>query len=162
MRDEIARLAEASTHDLRIEWRRTHRTEPPASLSRDLLLRALAYALQERAQGGLNQTTKRMLAALSQKTGPGGGSAPGPEAALKPGVRLVREWRGEAHAVLVLEGGYEYQARRYRSLTQIAKLITGAHWSGPRFFGIAQLPGKARQVRPAPSPTAEDARHGQT
>ena len=143
--EAIARLADAPAHDLRVEWRRHHRTDPPPSLSRDLLLRAIAYKLQERAHGGLSQTAKRTLHALARTTGSGGDHAPGQVAALKPGVRLVREWHGQAHTVLVLQDGFDYQGQRYRSLTQIAKAITGAHWSGPRFFsGSVPPPGRPR------------------
>jgi hypothetical protein len=57
---------------------------------------------------------------------------------LKTGARLVRQWRGRTHSVLVLEDGFEYEGQRYRSLTMIADRITGAHWSGPRFFGVTK------------------------
>ena len=63
---------------------------------------------------------------------------------LKPGMRLVREWRGQMHSVLVLENGFEYHDHRYRSLTEIARHITGAHWSGPRFFGVVQVRTKPK------------------
>jgi hypothetical protein len=57
---------------------------------------------------------------------------------LKTGARLLRQWRGQTHAVLVGEDGFEYEGQRYRSLTVIAERISGAHWSGPRFFGLGE------------------------
>ncbi len=133
--------------------RRHYRTAPPPSLSRDLLLRAIAYRLQEQAHGGLSQTTKRALQALARSAGSEGGQAPAPVAALKPGVRLVREWGGETHTVLVLPDGFEYQGGRYRSLTQIAKHITGAHWSGPRFFSLVAAFSRPKLHGAAATPT---------
>ena len=153
MRDLLTRLAGLPLHRLRIEWRRKFRNEPPQGLSRDLLVRATAYKVQERSLGGLSQTAKRTLRNLASKTGiEGAGGALNRAPALTPGVRLVRDWRGQAHTVLVLEDGFEYQGQRYRSLTEIAGRITGAHWSGPRFFGLT---GKRGEGRPA---SAERAR----
>jgi hypothetical protein len=62
---------------------------------------------------------------------------------LKTGTRLVRQWRGHSHTVLVREDGFEYEGQRYRSLSMIAERITGAHWSGPRFFGLTKRAGAA-------------------
>jgi len=138
---EIAALSGLETDRLRIEWRRLYRTEPPPRLSRDLLLRAVAYKIQERAHGRLAQATKRRLRSLAQEMVTNGHSAFGPGISLKSGARLVREWHGRTHIVVVLEDGFEHDGCRYRSLTQIARRITGAHWSGPRFFGLAKSPG---------------------
>jgi hypothetical protein len=63
-----------------------------------------------------------------------------------PGVRLLRIWRGDAHSVLVLDDGFEYRGQRYRSLSQIAAIITGTHWSGPRFFGQIKSAGQVRRA----------------
>lgn len=151
-RNEIAALSEKPTHDLRIEWRRLYRAEPPPRLSRDLLIRAIAYRMQEHAHGGLGKTTKRRLRSLAQELETKGGTAFDPGLALKPGARLVREWHGQSHTVIALEDGFDYEGQRYRSLTRIAKLITGTHWSGPRFFGLAQ--------GPLQSTTGAEADHG--
>jgi Protein of unknown function (DUF2924) len=137
---EIAELTERSTPDLRLAWRRLHRTEPPLGLSRDLLIRALANQLQERTHGGASRALRRRLQNLTagvRKTG-----VPlDPRIVLKTGTRLVRHWHGHAHAVLVREVGFEYEGEHFRSLTVIAKRITGAHWSGPRFFGLTKRAG---------------------
>jgi hypothetical protein len=145
---EIVALEALATHDLRIAWRRLHRSEPPTRLSRDLMVRAIAYRMQERAQGGLNPATRRRLRALAETVELIGKRAFDPGISLKPGVRLVREWGGLIHTVTVLENGFDYAGQRHRSLTRIASLITGAHWSGPRFFGI-------RKARPKPTAAIE-------
>ena len=139
LQDELDRIVSLPTHQLRIEWRRHFRGEPPRGLSRDLLLRAVTYKMQERVHGGLTQADKKALRDLAAKiTGEGADGALHLSPILKPGQRLVREWRGQTHSVLVLQDGFEYQDRRYRTLSEIARQITGAHWSGPRFFGLVR------------------------
>lgn len=125
---------------LRAEWRRLHRSHPPKGLSRDLMIRAIAYKLQERAFGGLGKATLRKLGSLAQKLEAEGARSFNPRPSIKVGTGLVREWGGETHSVQVLDGGFEYRGQRYRSLSQIARLITGAQWSGPRFFGLGPTP----------------------
>jgi Protein of unknown function (DUF2924) len=134
---EIAGLADRPTHELRLAWQKLYRREPPVGLSRDLIIRALANKLQERIHGGPSRAMKRCLNALAGEFEKSGRSF-NPGAVLKTGARLVRQWRGRVHAVLVLEDGFEYEGQRYRSLTMIAARITGAHWSGPRFFGVTK------------------------
>ena len=101
-----------------------------------LLLLALAYRMQERAEGGLSK------AALRRLNGHGGADGeetrrPRPRVPrLRPGTRLVREWHGEVHQVMVRDKGFEYRKEQYRSLSQIARTITGTRWSGPSFFGL--------------------------
>ena len=131
---DLAGLVDRSTQDLRVAWRQLHRTGPPQGLSRDLMVRALAHQLQERTEGGARPALRRRLQGLAGEFEKGSASFD-PGIALKTGTRLVRQWRGHAHTVLVREEGFEYDGRRYRSLTVIAERITGVHWSGPRFFG---------------------------
>jgi hypothetical protein len=134
---EIAGLVVRSTQELRRAWRTLHHTGPPLGLSRDLIIRGLADKLQQRARGGPSRALQRrlqILAAAFQK----GARSFDPGIVLKTGATLVRQWRGHTHTVLVREDGFEYQAQRYRSLTVIAEQITGAHWSGPRFFGLTK------------------------
>ena len=134
--DELASLPSLSAQELRAKWHDLRCGEPTAPASRDLLIREIAYKLQEGALGGLASAVKRQLktfAAEFEVNGPGSlARAP----LLKPGTRLLREWQGRTHTVIVLEDGFEYDGKRYESLTQIARLITGTHWSGPRFFGL--------------------------
>ena len=134
---EIAGLADQSTHELKLAWRRLYRTDPPVGLSRDLMIRALANKMQERAYGGPSLAMKRHLNTLAEGFEKGRLSFD-PGVVLKSGARLVHQWRGRAHTVLALKDGFEYEGQRYRSLTMIAARITGAHWSGPRFFGLTK------------------------
>jgi Protein of unknown function (DUF2924) len=137
---EVARRVEAlcdlTPDELRKEWRRLYRTQPPR-LSRDLLVRAIAYRIQELRYGGLSKATSRKFAALVQARG--SNSETGTEGAqrIRAGARLVREWNGRTHTVTVEDEGFSYAGRDYRSLIAIAREITGARWSGPRFFGLA-------------------------
>jgi len=137
---EIAELTERSTHDLRLAWRRLHHTDPPPGLSRDLLIRALAHQLQQRTEGRAGPALRRRLRSLTASSRKAGAPCD-PGIVLKTGTRLIRHWRGHAHTVLVREDGFEYEGEHYRSLSVIAKRITGAHWSGPRFFGLTKRAG---------------------
>src|SRR5271166_4056081 len=132
----LALLSELTIFELREEWRRLHRMPPPMRLSRDLLIRAITYKLQERAYGSLSKAVARKL----EQTSPGppgrGAAKPAQPISLKPGTRLVREWRGTTHMVLVHADGLEWGGQRYSSLSLVAREITGARWSGPRFFGL--------------------------
>ena len=123
----------AALHD---EWRRLYRAHPPKRVSRDLLVLGVAWKIQEKANGGLSAAFKRRLANLAKTMERDGDLARNRVARLKPGAKLIREWRGETHTVAVLENGFEWQGKRWRSLSVIAREITGSHWSGPRFFGL--------------------------
>jgi hypothetical protein len=127
--------ARISLDELHREWRRLYKSEPP-KLSRDLLVLGIAYRRQEMKHGGLGKATLRKLQTLAKTLRVTGQVGPSPSLALKPGVRLVRTWHGRAHTVTVTEYGFEYAGKSHTSLSQIAKKITGAHWSGPRFFGL--------------------------
>ena len=127
--------AEASLDELRREWRHLYHNEPPR-ISRDLLILGIGYRLQEIEHGGLGKATRRKLRTLAKALQTTGRIGPTPGLSLKPGARLVREWHGRTHTVTVTEDGFEYAGTSYPSLTKIAKKITGAHWSGPRFFGL--------------------------
>jgi hypothetical protein len=143
---EIARLLDRSTQELRLAWRDLYRTGPPLGLSRDLLIRALAYELQERAHGGASAALRRRLQSLAGASEKGA-LAVDSGIVLTAGTTLVRQWRGHTHTVLVHKDGlFEHEGQRYRSLTVIAERITGAHWSGPRFFGLTK---RAPTSRPA-------------
>ncbi len=137
---QLAALSDLDPEKLRVMWRRLYRSHPPKGLSRDLMVRAVAYKLQERAFGSLSKSTLRRLKSLAGKLEAGGKRSFAAPLSLKPGTRLVREWDGETHSVLVLEYGFEYRGQDYRSLSQVARRITGAHWSGPRFFSLGQIP----------------------
>jgi len=92
--------------------------------------------MQELAYGGLSKATQRKLIALIKELETNGSIVSDPNPRIRPGARLVREWRGRTHTVVVTEEGFEYVGKTYSSLSKIAQAITGAHWSGPRFFGL--------------------------
>jgi hypothetical protein len=133
-------LTNLRTHELQNLWRRTFDTPPPEGARRDLLLYLLTYELQQRAEGRLPRSVARRLAAALPSAKP---TAKIEVSVLRLGARLVRTWKGATHEITVVERGFAYRGRRYRSLTEIAKAITGAHWSGPRFFGLKTARGDA-------------------
>jgi hypothetical protein len=113
------------------------------SASRELLLNAIAWHLQARRHGGLSPAVQRKLERLSAAINRGEPVRPRTAIErLRPGMSLERAWRGETHSVTVLPDGFAYRGRRYRSLSQIARLITGTRWNGPAFFGLRQPKGK--------------------
>jgi len=135
---QLAALANLSYADLRAEWRRLYRASPPKKIGRDLLELAVAWKLQERALGGLAPATRRRLADLAQTLESKGDLTKARSAKLRPGARLMREWRGDRHEVLVTENGFLWRGESWRSLSMIAREITGTQWSGPRFFGLVR------------------------
>jgi hypothetical protein len=134
---KITGLVDRSTKELRHVWRTLHHTGPPLGLSRDLIIRGLADKLQQRAHGGPSRALQRRLQILTGELEKGARSF-NLSIVLKSGATLVRQWGGHTHTVLARENGFEYEGQRYRSLTVIAERITGAHWSGPRFFGVSK------------------------
>lgn len=132
-------LSHRSLSDLRSDWRRLYRLPPPKRLSRDLLIRGIAYRLQEQSYGGSSKSILNQLLPSADDTQ----TKTEPQSkipaliTLKPGTRLVREWRGQTLSVLVADDGvFDWNGKRYASLSMIAREATGAHWSGPRFFGL--------------------------
>lgn len=123
---------------LRAEWRRLYRSLPPRRVSRDLLMLGVAWKIQEQAYGGLGAATKRRVADLAKTLERDGDVTRSRVAQVRPGAKLVREWRGETHTVIVREDDFEWRGRHWRSLSVIAREITGGHWSGPRFFGLKE------------------------
>ena len=141
--EALTGLASLGLEELRAEWRRLHRTSCPVCLSPDLLRRGIAHRLQERAMGGLSPAARRQITSLARSVdGPLPEAAP-PPIQLRPGTSLLRAWGGRTHTVLVGESGFEHEGRRYASLTEVARAITGAHWSGPRFFGLRKARASA-------------------
>ena len=142
--------ARKSLDDLHREWRHLYKSEPP-KISRDLLIMGLAYRRQEIEHGGLGKATLRKLHTLAKTLRTTGKVGASPGLAVKPGARLIRKWHGRTHTVTVTEDGFEYAGTTYSSLTQIARKITGAHWSGPRFFGL-----DAKKATPTPTGGRDD------
>jgi len=137
---EIAKLEGLDLDALKARWVELFERPAPKWCSRDLMLRAHAYYVQEQDVGGLSRAARRRLAelAVQMKGGHAETVQPPSRPSLKAGTRLIREWNGALHQVSVLDDGFEYRGDRYRSLSQVARKITGARWSGPRFFGLHQ------------------------
>jgi DUF2924 family protein len=139
---EIAALAALGINDLKSRWRDLYDTEPPPRISRELLTRAIAYRSQEKVFGGLAPATCRLLervaADLSSHR-----TRQSVTRKAAPGTLLIREWQGKAHQVTVLDLGVVYRSKRYGSLSEVARLITGTRWSGPLFFGLRKPVGEA-------------------
>jgi hypothetical protein len=135
---ELIELAGASRDKLIEHWRRLTKRAPPRYASMEFLRRAAAFAMQERELGGPPPSVKRQLHAaargetLTKRIG---------SIHIKPGARLLREWHGTTHEVIVTDSGYVWEGRTYRSLSAVAQAISGAKWNGPRFFGIAKERG---------------------
>lgn len=140
---QIAGLHRLSAPELKERWRELFGTEPPG-YNRSFLIKRLAYRLQELTHGGLSGDVQAKMKDILREAGlTEGGLTPGRDRLAKRsqdrpiiGTRLVRMWRDSRHEVTVIQGGYEYQGRRYRSLSAIAKAITGTHWNGRAFFGL--------------------------
>ena len=142
---EIDRLNGLSVRDLRAFWSRRFRKPPPPIRSADLLHRLIAWRLQVDAFGDLDAHSLKGIKRLSRCASVNGTVPVGSVNPLKAGTVLVREWRGVEHRVLVLDDGFEHRDKRYRSLTSVARAITGTRWSGPRFFGLDLAPGRGQE-----------------
>jgi hypothetical protein len=125
-------------------WRQLFNASPSPKLRRDLMIPILAFRLQEQAFGSLSARTRERLRHLSQafEKNPDSATASAPQ--IRPGTRLVRQWRDQVHLVNVHANFYEFQGARYQSLSEIARLITGTRWSGPLFFGIKNEQGSSK------------------
>ena len=108
------------------------------------MARVLAYRLQEVAFGGLKPATRRRLQQIAKALAADPRASIVDSPSIKPGTRLVREWKGRPHTVTVVEDGFQYSGKRYSSLSEIARLITGTRWSGPLFFGLKTSRSKER------------------
>lgn len=129
----LGRLAELPPEELKVEWARRFGAPAPL-LSPELLRLGVGYKLQEQKHGGLSRSTRSVLRQVDGR----GESATKPlPRKLTPGTRLVRDWHGVGHTVTVLANGFEYDGQHWKSLTAVARAITGAHWNGPLFFGLA-------------------------
>jgi len=133
---ELAILPDLPLEDLKRRWRDLYKAEPPLRLGRALMIRAIAHRLQENALGGLKPSVARQFARAAEDVAAGKPLAA--PTSIKPGARLLREWQGTTHEVIILDDGVRYQGETWRSLSEVARAITGARWSGPRFFGLKE------------------------
>ena len=133
---ELAAIVTMTYAELHLAWRRHYRAIPPKKMSRDILELGIAWKIQENKLGGLGAAVKRQIAELARTMAAKSDLAKPRTVSLKPGSRLLRAWEGVTHEVLVVEDGFLWAGRTWRSLSAIAREITGTRWSGPRFFGI--------------------------
>jgi hypothetical protein len=134
---QVAQLPGFSRQKLLDLWQKLYGRAAPPGMRRSLLVPFLAFRIQERAYGGLKSSTRTELRRLARALEKDPHSLNvGLCSRIKPGTRIVRTWRGKTHEVSVTESGFEYRGARYRSLSQIARKITGTRWSGPAFFGL--------------------------
>jgi spermidine synthase len=116
-------------------------------ISKTLLIRGIAYRLQEEASTGLSKLTRRRFKQLA-KALRDRGTLQQQTPALKAGTKFIREWKGRVHEVVVAADSYIYAGKHYRSLSQIARTITGTNWSGPRFFGVEAARPRLASIDP--------------
>jgi hypothetical protein len=134
--EQLTQLGGLDGESLKQRWRSLCGAEPPPRVSRSLLRQAIAYRLQENALGGLKRSTLRLLQQVATDGDAGRAANSASQRRLKPGAVLLREWHGNTHQVTVLADGVRFRGQRYRSLSQVARVITGTRWSGPLFFGL--------------------------
>ena len=138
--EQLTALADMERNDLIALWRKQFRSNPPDRIRRELLELGIAWKVQEKAFGGLKKAIASELKRLSEDLNETGEIRKTERPLLKPGTRLLREWGGETYEVTVLNDGFLWKDKTWTSLSAIAEKITGAHWSGPRFFGLKKRP----------------------
>ena len=143
---ELARLSCLSVDDLKSAWTKIIGGAAPKNARRDYLLRALAHELQSKSHGGIAKTLQRALIKVADVKAEKGIEGAMRTRSLKLGARIYREWKGAVHEVEVIDGGYRYEGATFKSLSVIARKITGTRWSGPAFFGLKNAAGGNRNA----------------
>jgi hypothetical protein len=133
---EIGNFGNLGPEELDQTWRALFGSERPRRVCGALLIKALGYRLQEKAFGGLKPSTRRLLECQGRNGSERGPLAEPARIRLKVGTVLVREWHGVSNRVTILDDGFDFRGERFRSLSEIARKITGVRWSGPLFFGL--------------------------
>jgi Protein of unknown function (DUF2924) len=146
--NDISALDGMELVELRALWQRMYRTPAPPGFRRELLVRALAYKIQAKAYGGLAPKTRRKLLKIAAEAEQGVFTTAGAPRRLRPGTRLVRACEGKTHTVEVLTDGFAWNGQKFRSLSAIAKAITGTNWSGAAFFGLTRPKRVSRAAEP--------------
>jgi hypothetical protein len=139
-------LPEMSKADLCQRWQECFSKPAPEGIRKELMVRMLAYRIQEQAFGGLNPKIRRRLDQMAAAISKSPNNAIANMTRATTGTQLIRSWQGRTHTVTIEESGYQYQGRRYRSLSEIARHITGTQWSGPLFFGLKSRRSKVRET----------------
>lgn len=142
---EIARLRDLELPELRATWEKHYGAAVPKTLRREMLIRAILWQVQAKALGGLKPATRKYLLEVADAAHSKTGAAPAPPIRIRPGTKLIRVWQNRTHTVTALDEGFTWQGKRYRSLSQIARAITGTRWNGLVFFGV-----KRKSASPAP------------
>jgi Protein of unknown function (DUF2924) len=151
----LLRLPQLDIRELREAWCRLYKADASPCLSRELLTRAIAYRMQEVALGALRPEPQRQLRQIALELKQNRETTIHLRPQLKPGTRLMREWQGRTYEVLVLDDGFSWQGADYRSLSAIARKITGTAWSGPLFFGLRSNRSAGRGSVQAPVPVCQ-------
>jgi hypothetical protein len=146
--DELDRLATMPIAQLRVRYREVFRTDPPKAFGPDLLRRSIAHRNQERAYGGLSRPAQHLLDQMVKAYAAKPNGKIVLPRRIKPGSVLLREWKGKSHRVMVLAEGFAYDGETYSNLSEIAVLITGTRWNGPRFFGLRSKAGESSVPAP--------------
>ncbi|MFN3233157.1 MAG: DUF2924 domain-containing protein [Alphaproteobacteria bacterium] len=133
---EIAALDDPSDEDVKARFEALYKCPPPPRMRREMLVRAIAHRIQENAAGGPDKALKARLDRMAAELGRTGKVTVKKSNGIKPGTKFLREWDGVTHEVTAAGDGFLYNGDTYRSLSQVARKITGTRWSGPVFFGI--------------------------
>jgi hypothetical protein len=141
---EIARLRSLDLPVLRAEWERHHGTKVPRTLRREILIRSILWQIQAKASGGLKPAVRKYLRQAAEATRSGSAPRAFSHRRVKSGTKLIRTWQGKTHTVTALPDGFEWQGRRHRSLSEIARAITGTRWNGLVFFGVKPTPSLSK------------------
>ena len=140
---ELTAIAMMTYSELHVAWRRHYRAVPTKKMSRDILELGIAWKIQENKLGGVGAAVKRQIVDLARTMGAKSDLAKPRAISLKSGARLLRTWEGVTHEVMVVDEGFIWSGKTWRSLSVIAREITGTRWSGPRFFGLTMTSANA-------------------
>jgi hypothetical protein len=154
---EIARLRGLELPNLRAVWEKYHGTAAPKTLRRDVLIRSILWQMQAKVFGGLKPATRKYLREVADaaRSKTKANRPPPLPIRIRPGTKLVRVWQDRTHTVTALDEGFEWQGKRYRSLSQIARAMTGTRWNGLVFFGV-----KRKSASQMPSGQKPEAANG--
>jgi hypothetical protein len=153
---ELDRLTVMPIVQLRLRYRELFRNDPPKAFGPDLLRRSIAQRIQEKAYGGLSRSAQRLLKQMIKAYAAQPGGKIVLPRRIKPGSVLVRQWKGKSHRVMVLADGFAYDGKAFGNLSEIAVLITGTRWNGPRFFGLRSKAAESGELaNAAPSKGAK-------
>jgi hypothetical protein len=133
---KIARLRHLELQELRTVWEKHHDAMAPKTLRREMLIRSIMWQIQAKALGGLKPDTRKYLLEVADAARSKSSAKPAPPIRIRPGTKLIRVWQNRTHTVTALDEGFEWQGKRYRSLSQIARTMTGTRWNGLVFFGV--------------------------